>query len=274
MTDLTCVDAAYPENIRGGPYDVVAFYIGGDTPHVWTKQELDARPERYRLPIYVRSNPPGPGASADVSDAMAQLTYLGAPKGILVAWDSETSQDAQYVRDVFTLVKAAGDVLMDYGSESTVYANHNPDGYYWSADWTGTPHKNPGSVETQYVSFSGYDESLAQSALPFWDTRRSRIPLPSSQPGGNMISGQLINEAFQVFPPGAFKDLWLYRDFMRPDFTAHVRVALHSASHGYTVQEYTISDATPGKIGFTFPDVDAISLRRTDGAVPIGYTIA
>jgi putative peptidoglycan binding protein len=177
MSNLLFADAAYPAGISGGPYDGVAFYAGGDAYHVWTPAELAARPERYRLPIWVRSNPQGAAqATADAGLLLGALTLYGTPAGILVALDSETSADPAYVRAFVAAVNLGGHHVIDYGSQSTVAGNANPDGYYWGADWTDVAHLHSGDTGTQYVSFSGYDLSEMASELPFWDIRGGTLP--------------------------------------------------------------------------------------------------
>lgn len=169
MSNLIFYDSAFPP-ASPPKADGVAFYIGGDTPHVWTEAEIAATNTRFRLPVYVRSNPPGPGAIPDVAAAVARLALLKAPRGTLVAWDMEMAADASYIKAVYGALNTAGYKLIVYGSQSTVLGNDNPDGLYWGAAWTGVVHIAGGDVMTQYVSFSGYDESEATSALPFWDT--------------------------------------------------------------------------------------------------------
>jgi peptidoglycan hydrolase-like protein with peptidoglycan-binding domain len=173
---LKFIDAAFPGSYPAA--DGFCFYIGGDTPHVWSAAEVGALKAKYRylLPIYVRSNPPGPGAVADVAAAVAKLAGLGVPQGSLVAWDAETAADAAYTGQVYGLLSLAGYKLIVYGSQRDVAGNANPDGLYWGAQWTSVPHLAPGDEMTQYVSFAAYDESLAVSTLPFWDTRPAPPP--------------------------------------------------------------------------------------------------
>ncbi len=170
MSTLTFYDAAYPPESPPAGADGVCGYIGGDTPHIWSRTDWDSQQARYRLPIFTRSNPPGPGAQADVAAAVAQLGDIGAPKGCLVAWDMETAADAVYIKEVYSLLHNAGFTLIVYGSESSVFGDDNPDGYYWGAQWTGVTHFGSHTVMTQWVSFAAYDESVALSDLPFWDT--------------------------------------------------------------------------------------------------------
>jgi hypothetical protein len=187
---LRWLDASTPPATYPTGYDGIAFYIGGDTPHVWTVGELHACPYRYRLPIYVRSDPSALGitAVADVNSAVTALKAYGAPTGTLVAWDSETSIDPQYIQAVYAALLGHGYKLIDYGSQSFVFGNNNPDGYYWGADWTNVPHLTSGDVMTQYDSLAGWDESLSGNSpvLPFWDTRPVPppvVPKPQIPPG-------------------------------------------------------------------------------------------
>jgi len=180
---LSFWDAAWP--LPNPPAsDGFVFYLGGDALHAWTTAEVDGQKARYRLPTWVRSNPPGPGAAADVAAAVARLEALGAPKGTLVAWDMEVAADAAYIRAVYDGLKAAGYLLIVYGSQSTVLGNDNPDGLYWGAQWSGVPHLEPPDVMTQWVSFAGYDENLAEAKLPFWDTAPHVLPPSGPVPGG------------------------------------------------------------------------------------------
>jgi Putative peptidoglycan binding domain len=177
--NLLFIDSAYPLGKVIAGVQGIAVYAGGDTPHVWSKAEVDAQPYRYRLPVYVRSNPPGPGAAADVAACVRQLDAIGCPKGSLVAWDAETAVDPSYVQAVSVALRAAGYPLIVYASQSVIAVQGNPDGLYWGAHWTGAPHIAAGDAMTQYVDFGPYDESLASAALPFWDTQaKAQPPLP------------------------------------------------------------------------------------------------
>ena len=217
MSDLLFYDAAYPPARKpAGVQDGVAFYIGGDTPHVWTLQEINAQNVRYRLPIFVRSNPPGPGALADVTLAHGQLQAIGAPRGCLVAWDMETSDDPAYVAAVYGLLLAAGYKLIVYGSQNFVMGNLNPDGLYWGAQWTNVPHLVTGDVMTQYVSLTGYDESEGISTLPFWDTK----PLPKPAPSPNI----------PPIPPGR----WLDGVLTGRGMDSSLWTTVFHAGHGWT----------------------------------------
>lgn len=180
LTWMSCSTplSAYPTGPMG--LDGIAFYIGGDTPHVWTLAEIHNCPYRYRLPIFVRSNPTATGVTAatDVAEAVAQLKYIGAPQGCMVAWDSETSVDPEYIKQVYADLSTAGYKLIDYGSQSMVFGNEEPDGYYWGADWTNISHVAVGNAMTQWISLAGWEDSISTTPLPWWDTK----PAPGKPP--------------------------------------------------------------------------------------------
>jgi hypothetical protein len=172
---LTFYDAAYPLN-EPPVTDGVCFYIGGDTPRIWTVAEINAQPARYRLPVFVRSDPGNASAVTDVVEAVSYLHQIGAPTRTLVAWDTEIADDPAYISAVYRNITPAGYKLIVYGTQSIVTQEENPDGLYWGADWTGSPFLHTGDAMTQYVSFSSYDESLAEVTLPFWDTHHDSPP--------------------------------------------------------------------------------------------------
>jgi hypothetical protein len=217
---LTFFDSAYPL-ASPLPVDGVCFYIGGDTPHEWTAAEVAAQPARYRLPIFVRSDPGSANATADVTAAVTRLHQLNAPAGTLVAWDTETADDPLYINAVYRSLTGAGWKLIVYGTQSIVTKEENPDGLYWGADWTGSAHLHLGDVMTQYVSFSGYDESEAENGLPFWDTKNTTakpswqealmesLPTLTTGSGGafvKTVQGLLNARGYQVAIDGEFGD--------------------------------------------------------------------
>lgn len=186
MTLLKFADAIGISEITGGPFDGIAFYLpGGDAFRAWPDAEVRAITTRYRLPVFVRSNPSLNLVPGDVIACIAGLARAGAPAGTLVALDSETSSDPAYVIPFVTAVNVAGWKVMDYGSESTLRGNLNPDGYYWGADWTSVPHLHSGEGMTQYLSLKNEDVSLADSALPLWDTH---APAPPVTPWAGLLA--------------------------------------------------------------------------------------
>lgn len=173
-------DAAYPPASPPN-VDAVAGYIGGDTPHVWTAAEWARQPARYRLPIYVRSNPTIALAGPDATDTIAWLRAHKAPKGTAVALDLETAVHAAYVKAFDKAVHAAGWVVLAYGSLSTIFRNPGTSGGYWVAHYTGHAHMENGAVATQWASDQQlgkpWDLSDVADSVPLWDTH---APTPAS----------------------------------------------------------------------------------------------
>lgn len=181
---LTFYDSAWPP-AKPPETDGVCGYIGGDTPYVWKPEDWAAQKARYRLPVFVRSNPRGiTGVASDVNAALRGLAAIDAPRGILVAFDLETAADALYVGGVYAGMAAHGYRVIVYGSQADVFGNKVPDGLYFSADWTGTPHMARGAVMTQWVSFAAYDEDIASPSLPFWDAQAAapKPPVKAAAP--------------------------------------------------------------------------------------------
>ncbi len=167
---LTCYDAAFPPPAPPAT-DVVGFYIGGDTPHVWSAEELAAQPARYRLPIWVRSDPAQAIGSDDAVLALDQLRALGAPGGCTVVLDLETAVTGSFVRG-FGAQMAPQHPVIVYGSSSTLFENPALAGYFVAKPGaTATP---AGCVAVQYaedVDGGAYDLSWISSTVPLWDTR-------------------------------------------------------------------------------------------------------
>ena len=165
---LTFYDSAYPPS-SPPRVDGVCIYIGGDTPHVWTPAEVARQAARWRLPVWVRSDPAAASSAADSGAALTALHKIGCPRGSLVALDVETAVDAGFVWNFCRQLTTGGYAVILYGSDSTVFSNRIPDALYFAADWTGTPHMAARAQMTQYVSFRAYDLDLALPPHPVWD---------------------------------------------------------------------------------------------------------
>lgn len=178
-------DGAYPP-AHPPAWPVVAGYLGGNTPHAWSAPDWAHQPARYRLPIWVRSNPGGVVVANDVSAAVAAAQKVGAPRGCTIALDFETAVNAAYVMAFERAMTTAGYVTMLYGSASTVVHNPKPNGGYWMAAWTGTPHFLTGSAATQYTNGAKhpeYDSSLISTTVKLWDTKPpAKPPTPPAPP--------------------------------------------------------------------------------------------
>lgn len=185
----TMYDAAWPP---ADPHlDVCAFYIGGDTPHVWTDAEIAGQSARWRLPIYTCDNPGSRNPTNDANSAVAWLRSHSVPLGSALALDYETAVDGAYLTSFDNVVKAAGYKTMVYGSLSYVMQNPRPSAGYWTADWTTQPHLNSGAMATQYISDTqlnkSYDLSVVSDSLVLWDTNPPAPPGPAIPKEPKMI---------------------------------------------------------------------------------------
>lgn len=279
--------------------DVCGFYIGGDTPHVWTDAEIAGQSARWRLPIYVTDNPGQRNAAADAGTAVAWLRSHGVPAGSAVALDYETAVDAAYVTAFDGAVRSAGWTVLLYGSLSTVTQNPRPSAGYWTASWTGVPHLDAGAAATQYASDTQlgepYDLSEVSDGLVLWDTRPV-VPVPQEELMPSFQTGEVkpgfftdangvsteANLTMLTVPPtngGAlgWGAAWLS---LGCDFgTVQLRVAIKPDGGGWQVSMYTIA-ATDDRLHIQLPTgTGKISIGRVaqsatdDPGVPCAWLI-
>jgi len=152
-------DASQPPGDPPAGAQVIAGYIGGDTPHVWTPADWHQYKGLRKLPIFVRSQR-GNG-TGDGFAALAQLYRLGVPKGCNVVYDLETLVYGAMVTAFRNVLAWGGYHTWVYGSADYVFGNPPCDGY-WVADYTGQPFMYPHSAvrATQYeAGVDGYDWS-------------------------------------------------------------------------------------------------------------------
>lgn len=192
----TMYDAAYPPP---DPHlDVCAFYIGGDTPHVWSDSEIAAQSARWRLPIYVCSDPGTRNPTSDSATALAWLRAHGVPAGSTLALDYETAVDSAYVTAFDKELVAAGWQLLLYGSQTSVTQNQRPSAGYWTASWTGVAHLDSGAAATQWASDTmlgkPYDLSEVADSLVLWDTQGVPQMEQTDKVIGNLSRGNTVGD--------------------------------------------------------------------------------
>lgn len=172
MSLLSGIDAAYPPSKFPANTAVVLGYLGGNTPHVWTRAEWDSQPERYRAGIWTRSNPGGYSGLTEAREALNQWRAMGAPVGTLIALDLETAQDAAYVNSFVAEVARQGYYVMDYGSTGFLFGNPPGNAGYWPAVPGAVDlYNHPNVSATQTGDPGPYDTDLLKASLPFWDTQ-------------------------------------------------------------------------------------------------------
>lgn len=177
----TMYDAAWPP-ASPPRTDIVAFYVGGDTPHIWSDTEIARQTARWRLPIWVRSNPDQADPSIDAERTVAWLVAHQVPRGVVVALDLETAVNPRYVATYTVAVLRAGWLVMKYGSESTIFRNPSTPGGTWVADYNGDAIIDLGAVADQFAANvpPGVDLSTVADSVALWDTRPP--PPPPSPP--------------------------------------------------------------------------------------------
>lgn len=168
MSLRTGYDAAYPPPVPPAT-DVVLFYCGGDTPHVWTRAEIEAQRARWRLPIFVRSDPAPSMAPADAAAMLARLADIGCPKHVATVLDIETAITRPYVLRYGQEMHRAGYQVLVYGSRSTLPANPQLDGWF-VATWGRAPTLAAGWAALQYEALPNWDLDVITSRVPLWDT--------------------------------------------------------------------------------------------------------
>ena len=160
--------------------DVVGFYIGGDTPHVWTLAQIEMQTARYRHPIWVY-NPAKPGTDNGIIDghkAVIQCQALKIPSGVAISLDMETHADPAYVNAARSVIASSGYWTSVYASLDYIKSQPRWGDGYWIADWTGSP-PDPadlpaGTWACQYKPAGDgvpWDTSIVWSTAHLWDTQ-------------------------------------------------------------------------------------------------------
>src|SRR5258708_9688229 len=115
-----------PGSVRAGA-DCLMYYVGGDTRHVWTPAEIAGEHVRYRMPIWVRSNPAGSTqGSQEGRAAVLKVRSEGCPVSVTIALDFETAVDQAYLSPVHAEVKAQGNPTIPYRSTRHLFPPHPP----------------------------------------------------------------------------------------------------------------------------------------------------
>lgn len=289
MTALRMYDAAYPPN-SPPTTDAVGFYIGGDTPHVWTAAEIARQRTRYRLPIFVRSNPGSHNPHADATATLRWLAQHGAPRGCAVVLDLETAVDGPYVRAFDADITAGGYVTVAYGSLDTIFRNPRTSGGYWVANPTGTAHMHPGAVATQWAFDTQlghpWDLSDVADTVPLWDTHAPQ-PQEAEMLSGTLTAGKGAKPPILI---AGFRHVYFGFDntYTNADLgitrqpPAVFRVAMHHPGRKGSVEaKVTVGAALDDpkgwadNVGVPLPSgCDRIDIvRLDDGTSPVGFWV-
>lgn len=189
---LLMADVSYPPAKAIAGKNLVAFnvYVGGWTPHPWSKDEVDRQKLRYALGtwVYDPNKPGGAQGRDDAHACLAAAKRLGFPGGVRYAVDMEASVDWNYCHEFRNVIAAAGCWTSVYGSASTVFRNYCPGGGFWVADWTGSPFEYNGAHvwATQYAdaaqSGTDFDWSELANVDHLWEINPPSPPAPAPAP--------------------------------------------------------------------------------------------
>ena len=252
--------------------DVVAFYIGGDTPHIWTDAEIHRQTARYRLPIWVRSNPTGAAQGRLEGRAAADWAISHKqPTGTCIALDFEMAINSDYVKAFDSAVHMHGFKTILYGSAAFVLHNPRPSGGYWVAEWDGHASLPAAWTAKQYASDQmlnrSWDLSVVANDTPLWDTHNPITQVEElDMPYGTLTGANARGGA--SLPKGRFKTIGLATDNGLEGLPARkVRVAVLRAGDKWDVDEVTVDGTQHKQTVVTFADPGntvAVSLERTD----------
>jgi hypothetical protein len=163
-------DASNPTNPIPPNCKIVAGYIGGRTPHIWTLHDWNKFPGMRRLPIWVYT---GAGGYNDGFACLQALYSLGIPRGSRVVLDMETLNgpgNRSAVLQFWAILRYFGYKVWVYGSASTVLTLPAANGY-WIADWTFVRHMfvAPNVRATQWTDkANGWDLSTVKGWVYRW----------------------------------------------------------------------------------------------------------
>jgi hypothetical protein len=158
-----------------------AFYLGGNTPHVWTEAQIVRQSNDYRLPIWVYDplRITVEDAQKDAEAAVKALTTLGYPTGKVVILDMETYVNGPYSEAFASALTAAGFKYAPYESEGIAGNHVDPDIGRWYAEWDNDPSTvEAGAFGKQYanpkLTDRAYDLSVLTSFEYLWDIKASQ----------------------------------------------------------------------------------------------------
>lgn len=175
MTAPLMADISDPGEIviAGVGLAAFAFYIGGDTPHVWDHNQINRQALRYATPVWVYGKAGGRGGGlAEGKAAKAACEALSIPP-CAIRVDMEAREDVSYCDGFRDACAPYWHGV--YGSASTVFTMPPGGAGYWVADWTGHPfeYNHPHVWATQYEDSAAagtpWDWSELASLDHLWD---------------------------------------------------------------------------------------------------------
>lgn len=270
-------DAVYPQpQLNSTQYQVVAGYCGGDTPHVWTKTEWDSTTQRWRLPIWVRSNPQSYTPVIQATEFYGQLRNIGCPHGVTVALDFETAVDQDFLNAFQVEMWSLGQFpVLLYGSLDTVINNVRPSGGYWVADWNNIENFPANSRAHQYMNTPNYDLSVISDSVVLWDTKPV-LPAPASLIGDDVFSYLQLAAGTSYIPCEGAGSLTSPRggakvgpEWLHLMAQGNGTLDLYSDAHGVWTKVLSQTVSPGGRVYTQIPDDGSVSSYKVVSTVPV-----
>jgi hypothetical protein len=139
MSLIRMFDAAFPPATGYPGAAAAAGYIGGRTPHIWTRAEWDRFAGLYQLPIWTADFSQDPirsaAAAADAAEALGWIAHH-SPAWRAIVVDGEAVIDEPWIRAFGKELQVRGFLCWPYLSLSALAGD--PAGFtVWLADWDG-----------------------------------------------------------------------------------------------------------------------------------------
>lgn len=162
-----------------GALPVYAFYLFGETPHVWTDAEIHGLTARWGLPIAVNLDDTADYESHAHAIA-ARLTALGWTKGTAVAVDTEDTVQPRYLAGINSALAALGWPVMHYESKNAEPGNPQTAAGRWLARWGAPQVMPPDAVALQYANAqqngTPWDASIISAAVRLHELNPLAVP--------------------------------------------------------------------------------------------------
>lgn len=172
-------DSSIPPSKPLAGFSACAGYIGGDTPHTWTRAEWARFKGFPKLPIYVNDGIGGQRSDGerDANQALIRLYDIGCPPGHAVAYDIEARIVPKRVQAFTDMLTFFGYAVWLYGSASTVFKN--PAQNYWVAHYGLTnpawPSRNTRAFQVEANVPVPGEPNIDISWIRYWQIKTRKL---------------------------------------------------------------------------------------------------
>lgn len=248
--DCTRSNAAWVAKNLPHP-DIIMWYGTGSPDIQWTKAELDLFPHSIKVQI----------DQGGIGSVVQSATVRDVEPGAWTAHDAVTLRPWVAPRPTIYADRADMDNVLLAGWKGDVWLA-------WPGFTRSAPPLVPGCnlVAIQDQFHAEYDRSIVyDDTWPFLPPKETDMLFAEVGPGETKTIG---------FPTGSFTQVIFAHDFTNAATKFVLRVAVRSASKGYSVHD--VPDGVNGPVTYTFTehDVDAISVGNANGPTNVGITLA